>query len=346
MAEIYQLPENGNNNGGFNGIPFSIPIGNFGMGGFGNGGFGNGMNGVFDIFALALVASMFGGWGNGGFGGGFGNNNAAAGYIANQLNNDSGRELLMNAITSQGEAGRQATQNLATMLGQDFNLVNNAISTVQQSLSTLALQQAVSVPQIINSIQSGDASLSRQLCECCCENRLLTTEQGYQAQLRTVEQTNALQNSINNVNDNITNTRAAQQLSDCQQTYALTDTMNRNFLAIDNKLDAMESNRKDREITALTAKVATLESQNFTTGIIGQAVAPINAQLGQLAREVDDIKCKMPETVSVQYPNLQVYNATPYVSGGVYPNGFFGNGWNNGWGGFFGGNGFGGNIVF
>lgn len=341
MAEIYQLPENGSNNSGFGNIPFSIPIGGFGMGnGFG-GGFGNGMNGVFDIFALALVASMFGGWGNGGFGGGFGNNNAAAGYIANQLNNDSGRELLMNAITSQGEAGRQATQNLATMLGQDFNLVNNAISTVQQSLSTLALQQAVSVPQIINSIQSGDASLSRQLCECCCENRLLTTEQGYQAQLRTLEQTNALQNSINAVNDNITNTRAAQQLSDCQQTYALTDTMNRNFLALDNKIDQLESNRKDREITALTAKVATLESQNFTTGIIGQAVAPINAQLGQLAREVDDIKCKMPETVSVQYPNLQVFNATPYVSGGFYGQSPWG--WNNG---FWGGNGFGGNITF
>lgn len=347
MAEIYQLPENGgSNNGGFNGIPFSIPIGNFGMG-MNNGGWGNGFgNGLEGIITLAIVASLFG-WGNGGFGGGgFGGGNGAAGFLANQMNNDSGRELLMNAITSQGEASRAATQNLATMLGQDFNLVNGAVMNVQNALQTLALQQAVSVPQIINSIQSGDSSLSRQLCECCCENRLLTTEQGYQAQLRTVEQTNALQNSINAVNDNITNTRAAQQLSDCQQTYALTDTMNRNFLALDNKIDQLESNRKDREITALTAKVATLESQNFTTGIIGQAMAPVNAQLGALAREVDDIKCKMPETVSVQYPNLQVYNATPYVSGGIYPNGYFGNGWNNGWNGFFGGNGFGGNIVF
>ena len=328
MAEIYQLPENGNGNGNV-GLPFSIPVNLGGYGNFG-GGFGYGMNGVFDIFALALVASMFGGWGNGGFGGGFGNNNAAAGYIANQLNNDSGRELLMNAITSQGEAGRAATQNLATMIGQDFNLVNNAVSTVQTALSNLALQQAVSVPQIINSIQSGDASLMSAFQKCCCDN-----------QLAICQQTNALQNSINDVNQNISATRAAQQLSDCQQTYALTDTMNRNYQMLDNKIDALESNRKDREITALTAKVATLESQNFTTGVIGQAVAPINAQLGQLAREVDDIKCKMPETVSVQYPNLQVYNATPYVSGGIYPNGYFGNGWNGFWG-----NGFGNNIAF
>ena len=57
MAEIYQLPENGNNNGGFGNIPFSIPIGGFGMGG---GLFGGnyGMNGIADLFGLAIIASM------------------------------------------------------------------------------------------------------------------------------------------------------------------------------------------------------------------------------------------------------------------------------------------------
>lgn len=160
MAEIYQLPENGNNTN--SGIPFSIPLGGFGMGNGWNNGFANGMNGVFDIFALALVASMFGGWGNGGFGGGFGGGNNAAGFLANQLNNDSGRELLMNAINSNGEANRSAVQNLATTLGQDFNLVNSAVANVQSALSTLAAQQGMSTLQVINAIQSGDAAMSRQ----------------------------------------------------------------------------------------------------------------------------------------------------------------------------------------
>ena len=323
MAEIYQLPENGNNNGT---IPFSIPIG---LGnGFG-GGFGS-FNSIADLFGLAIIASMFG-WGNGGFGGGFGGwggNAGGAGFISNQLNNDSGRELLMNAITSQGEANRQATQTLSTMLGQDFNLVNAGIQSAQNTLNQVANTLGISTLQMINAVQAGDANVISTLQKCCCDN-----------QLAICQQTNALQNNINSVNENIAATRAAQQLADCQQTYALTETMNRNYLALDNKIDALESSRKDREITALTAKVATLESQNFTTSVIGQAVAPINAQLAGLAREVDDIKCKMPETVSVQYPNLQVYNATPYVRGGVYPNGFFGNGWNSV---FWGGNGFGG----
>lgn len=284
-----------------------------------NGGFGlGGLNSITDLFGLAIVAQMFG-FGNNwnGLGGG----NGMAGFISNQISNDSGRELLMNAITSQGEAGRAATQNLATMIGQDFNLVNGAIASIQGGISSLALQQAVSVPQLMNSILSGDQSILTKLGECCCENRLAICQQ-----------TNAIQSDIAGVRTAIEAKSAADQLAMCQQTYTLSDTMNKGILALDNKIDALESNRKDREITALTAKVAQLESQNFTTGVVGSAVAPINAALNALAKEVDDIKCKQPSTVSVQYPNLVAMNATPYV-GGFYQGGFNGYGYGPNWGG-------------
>jgi hypothetical protein len=102
--------------------------------------------------------------------------------------------------------------------------------------------------------------------------------------------------------------------------------MNRNFLAIDNKLDAMESSRKDREITALTAEVASLKSQNFTTGVVQQAVSPVLGQIASLAKEVEDIKGKMPNTIAVTYPNVTAVNNTPYMGGW---NGFYGNGFGN-----------------
>lgn len=322
MAEIYQLPENGNSGNAT--IPFSIPIG---FGGYGNGGmFGNGFNSIADLFGLAIIASMFG-WGGNGFGGGFGGwgNNGGAGFISNQLNNDSGRELLMNAITNQGEASRTAIQTLSTMLGQDFNLVNAGIQSAQNTLNQIANAQGMSTLQMINAVQAGDANLASTIQKCCCDQ-----------QLATCQQTNALQNSINGVGQQVAAKAAADQLAMCQQTYNLTDTMNRNFIALDNKIDALESSRKDREITSLTAQVAKLESQNFTAGIVQQAVAPINAQLAGLSKEVDDIKCKLPETVNVQWPNLVAVNASPYVSGGFYGgfNGYYGNG--------FGGN----NFVF
>ena len=322
MAEIYQLPD-GNSGSGVGNIPFSIPIGG-GNGLFGNG---NGFNSIADLFGLAIIASMFG-WGNGGWGGGFGNNgNGAAGFLSNQINNDTGRELIMQAVTNQGEASRTAIQTLSTMLGQDFNLVNSAVGNVQSALQSLALQQAVSVPQIINSIQSGNAAITSAFQKACCDNQLAICQQTNVIQQGMNANAFANQQGFAGVQQSISAKSAADQLAMCQQTYSLNDTMNRNYLALDNKIDAMESSRKDRELAAKDAEIATLKSQNFTAGIVQQAVAPLNAQLAGLAKEVDDIKCKMPNTVQVEYPNLVAMNATPYVSGGYYPGyGYGGNG--------------------
>ena len=333
MAEIYSIPDNNGNSG----IPLSIPVGGFG---FGNGGFGfgngNGQTNLMDLLGFAIVASifpnMFGGYGNG-FGGNWGGGNGAAGFLSNQINNDSGRELIMQAVTNQGEASRTAISTLSTMLGQDFNLVNGAIQGVQNSLNQIANAQGLSTLQVINAIQAGDSSLGAQFQKCCCENQLAICQQTNTLQQGLTANAFAAQQGFAGVQQSIASKAASDQLALCQQTYNLNDTMNRNYLALDNKIDAMESSRKDREIAAKDAEIATLKSQNFTAGVVQQAVAPLNAQLAGLAKEVDDIKCKLPNTINVEYPQVSVVNTTPYMGG------FYGNG-------FFGGNGFGGNIVF
>ncbi len=306
MAEIYQLPDNnqGGNNSGLGNIPFSIPIGGFGGGLFGGGNYG--MNGIADLFGLAIIASMFGWNGNGGFGGFGGNGNAAAGYLANQLNNDSGRELIMNAITNQGEASRTAIQTLSTMLGQDFNLVNAGVQNVQNALQTLALQQAVSVPQIINSIQSGNSALAAQLAQCCCENRLATCEQ-----------TNTLQNTMN-----ANGQRNVDAIAD------LKATMIQSFCDV--KEREMQS-KIDTQADIITQLRNAADNANQTNQIIGY----VNSVVAPLQKSVTEIENKMPNTVPVQWPQLTAVNTTPYVNGGFYGgfNGYYGNGW-------------GGNIVF
>lgn len=315
MSEIYQLPDNSGNNGNAT-IPFSIPIG---FGGMGNNGwgFGNGMNGVFDIFALALVANMFGWNGNGGFGGNWGGGAGQLGFLSNQLNNDSGRELLMNAITSQGEANRSAVQNLATTLGQDFDLVNAAVQNVQNSLQTLALQQAVSVPQIINSIQGGNQALSQQLCQCCCQTQQQIMAQGYENQIRTIEQTGTLSNQAN--------VNAAQIRADIAQQTTF----------INEKFCDLEKRELQDKITTLTANNALLRSQIDNANQTAQITSYVNSVVAPLQKSVTEIENKMPNTVPVQYPNLVAVNNTPYNGG------FFG-GWNGYWGNGFGGN----NVVF
>ena len=312
MAEIYQLPDANNT------PQFTIPIG--GMNG--NGGFfGNGSNTIGDLIGLAIVASIFG-WNNGNGFGGFGGNAGGAGFLSNQISNDSGRELIMNAITSQGEAQRTAVQTLSSMLGQDFNLVNTQIQGIQNALNTIGANQGLNALQVINAIQAGDASLAAQFQNCCCQNQLALCQQTNTLQQGLNANAVAAQQGFAGVQQSIAAKTAADQLSTCQQTYNLTDTMNRNFIALDNKLDAMESARKDREITALTAEVAQLKSQNFTTGVVQQAVSPILGQLATISSEVDAIKGKLPNTISVEYPQVAVVNTTPYMGNYNYGNGF------------------------
>lgn len=309
MSEIYQLPENGNNNGGFNGIPFSIPIGGFGMGnGFGFGG-GYGMNGIADLFGLAIIASMFG-WNGGGFGNGFGGGNGAAGFLANQINNDNGRELIMQAVTSQGEASRTAIQTLSTMLGQDFNLTNAGIQSAQNTLNQIANTLGMSTLQMINAVQSGDANVISTLQSCCCQTQKQIMEQGYQSQIATLNQTNQLGSQADRNTNSLLNAINAQTVA-----------MNDQFCqARERDMQAKIDTQADI-ITQLRGQIDNAAQTNQIIGYVNSVIAPLQKTVTQIAD-------KQLPTVPVVYPNIQAINNTPYM------------------GGFYGGNGFGGNIVF
>jgi hypothetical protein len=311
-------------NEGNNSVPAWLAYGN-------NGGWGNGFGGgnFWGAGIGGFLGSALGNW-IGGNGFGMNGGGAAAAALGAQATANNNTDLLIQAISSNGEQSRQAIQTVSNMLGQDFATVSAQFGAINGILNNMAIQNATTPLQIINQICSGNKDLAATFAQCCCENKLLVTEQGYQSQLRTVEQTGAINNGFAAVNQNIAATKAAQELSDCKQSQLLVDTMNRNYQLLDNKIDALESSRKDREITALTAQVAKLESQNFTAGIVQQAVAPLNAAINGIAREVDDIKCKLPATINVEYPQVGVYNATPNMNNFGWNGGFFGNGWNNG----------------
>lgn len=306
MAEtVVYTPEN--NNGGT--VPAWMMAQNGGLFGGGNG-WGGGILG----FLLGLFfGNGWGGFGNG-FGGGWGGG-SGAGFLSNQINNDSGRELLMNAINSNGEASRAAIQNLATMLGQDYSQVSAAVATLQSGLSNLALQQAVSVPQLINSIQSGNATLMSKLCDCCCENRLLTTQQGYESRIATIEQTNQLGSQADRNTRSITDAINAQTVA-----------MNDQFCAAKERDLQADINNKAEIITQLRNQISN-----------DKQTEAFNAAFNTLNQKITELAARQPNTVPVVWPNLQAVNATPYVSGGYYQGGF--NGFYGPGAGGFGGNG-------
>ena len=296
MAEstVVYTPENNGSS-----VPAWMAMNNGGL--FGNNGLGGGV--------LGFLLGLFFGNGWGGFGNGFGGfgGGAGAGFLSNQINNDSGRELLMNAINSNGEASRAAVQNLATMLGQDFNLVNSGVSAIRDGIAALTAQTGMSALQIQNAIQSGNASLASQLCQCCCENKLLITSQGYENQIATLNQTNALSGSINNASQ-----RNVDAISD------LKATMISEFCAARERDMAEKIEAQGNIITQLRGQ---LDNDRQT--------AQFQAMLAPIQQQVNSIAAKQVNTVPVQWPNLTAVNTTPYVNGGFYGNNWgFANGVN------------------
>lgn len=285
-----------------------------------NGGFGNG-SWIWILF-LWLI------WGNNGNGfGGFGNN--GTGFLANQMNNDAGRDLLLQAINGRADALGQ----LASMTHSSVDAVRTALSTLNTSILTVSNQVGMSGLETINALQLGNAALSRQLCECCCENRLAIANQ-----------TSALQSTLAahdaSVRLQLAQNEAADQLAVCQQTNALTRQADGNTNSI---LSAIQSQN-----TLITKEFCDLKERELQNKIDTQGdiitqlrnqisndkqTLQFNAAFHALDDKIDAIAAKQPNTVPVQWPNLIAANATPYV--GNY-------GWN---GGYF-GNGFGNNIVF
>lgn len=182
-----------------------------------NNGFGGDSSWILWVIFLLMFT------GDNGFG--FGNKN---GNLPNMINNDAGRELLMNAIQGNGNAIGQ----LATTLNCDIKQINSTI----QAMAT--------------QLQNSNAQLASQLAQCCCDNKMAICQQ-----------TNTLQSTINGVGNAME--RGFSDNAFRMQTLAcdLKTSANENTRAILGKLDQIEDSRKDREIASLTAQLTASQSR-------------------------------------------------------------------------------------
>lgn len=279
-----------------------------------NGGFGNNGAWIWILFMWMM-------WQNGGMYGGFGGNNGT-GFLSNQLNNDAGRDLILQALNGRADALGQ----LAQITNSSVESVKNTLNTIQSSIQSVGTQVGMSGLQVQNAIQSGNAAISHQLCECCCENRLAIANQ-----------TNALQSQLAANHAAATlqaaQTEAADQLAVCQQTNALTRQADGNTNSILGAIQAQNTlitkefcELKERELQDKINTQGDIITQLRNQISNDRQTLQFNNAFHALDDKIDAIAAKQPNTVPVQYPNLVAANATPYVGG--YP-GYYGNGFGN-----------------
>lgn len=252
----------------------------------GNNGFGG--EGGWFMWVIFLFFLM--GWGGNGWGG-FGNN--GRGGLANEINNDYGRGLLMDAIGG----NRNALSNLATQLNCTEGQIQSAISALTSQVQNVGNQVGMSGMQTINALQQGNMQIAQQIANCCCQTNSNITTQGYESKLAICQQTHS-------INDNA-NANALM----------LRDTNQSNHLALMGKLDQMQTQAMQDKLDALREKnsalVAQISNEHQTQALQAyqaQIITPVNAALAALQAEVAGIKCKLPNTVSVPYPQLKTYN--------------------------------------
>ncbi|MCM1512868.1 MAG: hypothetical protein NC112_07145 [Oxalobacter formigenes] len=179
----------------------------------------NGMGNMWNNPFMYLIWLAMFGYGNNGFGG----------RGMPPCGNPEANAMLLQAINQGSNTAQRDIDRLASAVGCGQGEIRNGLQVLNTSLCQIAQTLGMSVPQIINAIQAGNAGIIAKMQECCCENRLalcqqnqliqaegnatraLMTNQNYEAQLRqlakeneelrTSAQTSVLLNRLDNNNN-------------------------------------------------------------------------------------------------------------------------------------------------
>ena len=262
-----------------------------------NGAFGG--EGGWFIWVIFLFFLM--GWG----GNGWGNGNRPG--LANEINNDYGRSLLMEAIGG----NRNAISNLATQLSCSEGQIQSAIAALSTQMQNVGNQVGMSGMQVINALQQGNMQIAHQIAQCCCDNKMALCQQ-----------TNTLQTAINNVATGQERGFSSIAYETQRQTCELNSAIKNSTQLILDGQRAAEMREMQNKIDLLREENSAYKSSAMTSQIVSSAVAPLNAAMAVLQGEVAGIKCKLPETVTTPYqpfvavPNcvaaqMGMYNNTP-----------------------------------
>lgn len=294
-TKIFNVPDSGNN------------IAELAM--LSNGGFGGNNMWNNPIWAIVFLAALRNGgiFGNNGFDGNgiHGCTTSQLSAIQETLNSNHGQTLLMDAI----KGNANSVHELATTLNCNQNAVIGAINAVQSSICNLGNSVGMNSMQIVNAINSGNASLANQLSQCCCDVKTETLKMGYDNQINNMQQSQLIQNGFAQVG-----------YASAEQTCAIKQNATDNTNRVIAKLDAIEDDRKNREISNLTAQLTAATSR-----------AERAAELAPVYQALNDIKCKQPKTETIYAPSVvgvpacTAFNA---LYGGYGFNPFFNNGGN------------------
>lgn len=235
----------------------------------GMGGFGNGCWWIWILFLL---------WGRNGWGNGFGGGNGLVGTgfqdrlstIQETLQDNHNSDLLMSAI--KGNEG--ATRELATVLNTDFNSLSSSICAIQGAIKEVGGQVGFSAERVINAVNAGDCNVIQAIKDCCCNTQQSILKMGYDNQIATLNQTNALNTTLNTINTGLERGFSSVAYETANQTCAIKEMIQDSTAQILAGQRAAEMREMQNKIDNLrderTALQLSASQQAQTANIINQ----------------------------------------------------------------------------
>ncbi len=252
---------------------------------YGNGGFGgNGFFGGDGIWAIVLLALLFnGGWGNNGgfFGGNRGFDDGYA-WLSNgqkEIMNNTNQGFDTLHLSNQLEGTRDGINALSNQLCNSTSDITSAITNGFYNSEIGASNR-----QMANMNTAFD--LSRQLADCCCENRLATCQ------------------TQNAIISEAANTRFA----DANNTRDIITSQTQGTQAILDKLCQLELDGVKAQVEAKNDRIADLQRELSMADLKASQTAQ-NAFISQgFSNEVDALYNRLS---NCPVPSTPVYGRTP-----------------------------------
>ena len=251
---------------------------------------GNGMNDMWSAMAMMNNGGMGfgnGGWwiwilfllwgrnGRGGFGGD-GNGLVGTGFqdrlstIQETLQDNHNSDILMSAI----KGNESSVRELATILNADYNQLSSSICAIQGAIKEVGGQVGFSAERVINAVNAGDCSVIQAIKDCCCNTQQSILKMGYENQIATLNQTNALNSTLNTINTGLERGFSSVAYETASQTCAIKEMIQDSTAQIlagqraaemremQNKIDALRDERTALQLSASQqAQTANLISQ-------------------------------------------------------------------------------------
>ena len=124
---------------------------------------GLGGNGLLWIFLLILF------WGGGnGFGYNRGGNAAVEGQIEAAIAKAESKGLSDTAILSAIQGNKESIAQISNTLGVQFEAVRSTLASMTNGICDLGYKLGQDTASLMSAVSGGNASLSRQLADCCC----------------------------------------------------------------------------------------------------------------------------------------------------------------------------------